>query len=107
MDEILVNAKRWAKTPVLNEPLFRYWMKYNRIQSITLSDFRDLVLYGEASRRNVVSINSPKVEAFNSRAVVQPRVDLNEFFSLHIEKSRRVPLTSGNESSNEYKRKNS
>ena len=99
LEKVLANAKRWAKSPVLNEPLFRYWMKYNESVSISLPEFRQLALYGAASNQNVVALH-------NSRTV-QPKVNLKEFFSLHIEKSRRVPLHSGNGKTNEQIRKNS
>ena len=98
LEQVLANAKRWAKSPVLNEPLFRYWMRYNESVGITLSDFRSLALNGKPnSQTNVVDSTTAHR--------VQPKQNLQEFFSLHIEKSRRVPLHGGNGSKNDNQRK--
>jgi len=78
--EILQNAKRWAKRDLLNEPLLTYWEEYQNHEEVSFSEFKNLVLTGKKSSGNVVSITKNKP--------IQPAMGISAYLQHSIEKER-------------------
>ena len=79
-ENILKNAKRWAKKNLLNEPLLCYWEDYQNYEEISFQDFKNLVLTGKKDSGNGVSITK------NNKANPLMGIDTCHWISVEKEK---------------------
>ncbi len=81
-EKIIQNAKKYAKSERLTEPLLTYWQDYQAVtqKEVSFTDFKNLVNHGESYKNNVVSMT----DFVDAKKKITPAMDLEVFFNRHI-----------------------
>jgi len=80
--QIIKNARKYARSDQLTEPLLTYWQDYQTVteKMVPFTEFKDLVNHGEGYKNKVVSMT----DYVDAKRKITPAMDLEVFFHRHV-----------------------